>query len=217
MHVLDNFKLVGISVLIIVGLAACDEEGATDATRNTPVTTEAARNNVQVAAVDPNQLEALKQTVMPDGMPLDDWFNQGYGVNPETRIFCKANQFGEVVLCHIDILGRRATTGEMAIPKWRLSRIRTCGEDRRFLVLNNFFGPRQPMRLFFDGDSKFIEVVGNVDSDAFFVYIQGELRDRLQGAKSVKVLHGIAATEISYVYDLSAFQNAVALADTICK
>ena len=217
MHVSDNFKLVGISVLIIFGLAACDEVGTETARNNVPVTTDVARNNVQVAAVDPDQLEALKKTVMPDGMPVNNWPQQGFAVNADTRIFCWSDQFGKIGTCQIDILGRRVTTGELAIPMWSLIHYAACGDTHGFLHLKNFFGSRKPLRLFFDGDSKFIEVVGNDDSDSVFVRMRGELGDRLLSAKSVKVLHGVAATEISYIYDLSAYRNAVALTEAMCR
>lgn len=209
MKVLKILKLIGISMLFVVGLAACDKGGATGA----------ARNNVQ-EAVDPKQLAKLRTSVLLYDEPLNDWQNQGLGVNANTRIFCWPDQFGKIARCRTDILGRRVTTGELAIPVWSFTQMVRCGRTTEFLWFKRFFGAGSPLRFFIDGDSNFIEVVGAEDGDTVIVALTGkwgELRDRLQSAKSVKVLHGIAATEISYNYDLSAYNNSVALMEAMCR
>ena len=168
------------------------------------------------AQFDPSQVAAVKKSAIREGMPV--YNGDGYALNADTWIICSTDQFGELNICHVDIRGRDATTGKpYSIRKWDFRHIRKCNEENEFLWLTNFFGPRKPMRLFFDGESNFTEVVGNIDKDDFFVVLDGHLHDRMESAKSIKVLHGIAASEISYVYDLSAYRHAVALADAACK
>jgi hypothetical protein len=162
------------------------------------------------------QYSALKSKLLSDGMPVVSWATQGYGIDTNTRLFCWVDQFNDPKSCQLDIKGRQSTNGAEAIPKWALSQTWVCASRNAKVVFVNFFGPNKPIRLYFDGDSKFTEIDGYRGSSVG-VDFSGQIRDSLLKAKSVKALHGISGSEISFVYDMAGYRTGVSLADAFCK
>lgn len=213
--------IFGLTVILSLVYSKLIKPDTTDSiqgqTSNTgPRTTVASPGKFLVApgTFSSEDLNRLLETKLPSGMPIASWANQGFGYSNRTRIFIWTDNFGTVKNVDVEQLGVRTTTGQLhEVPKFSLKYHADAEQAADILILASLKGAGSPIRLFFDGDSKYVELTPNAGE---FVSgrMSGKVLEGMTKAKSLKVLHMASVTgdEIAFNYNLEELREAAAAA-----
>jgi hypothetical protein len=211
-----NFKLLIISMLLIVGLAACGKTGttATTASKTPPTLDQHALNLIA-------QIKAKAKNIDVTG---GRWsVGDGVEIAPRVEFIYSTNRFGEDPYCNVFFKGIDAHDRSEAIPKWGLSLYTYKSSGVQFLQSTSFFGSNNSIRIIFDDAGSPIELAQPVDDYMILVThnkdhpVNANAMDRFMRAKQVTLFHGMAGTrKIEYIFDTSSFPLAVQLSNALC-
>jgi hypothetical protein len=125
------------------------------------------------------------------------------------------DQFGENPYCQVEFSGKMADGSPIEARKWFLI-YSVSSKGQNGLYSENFFGTRNPLRMYIDDGPQFIELPITSRGDAM-LEVTSELSSRLAAARKVKILHGLGAKgEISFTYDFTSFAHVRNIAMALC-
>lgn len=210
MKVLNNFKLAGISVLLIAGLVACDKEGASATAANrSPVTLDQHAKDL---------IAQIKAKARNEDVTGGHWSpGDGVEIAPNVEFIYFTNRFGETSYCQVDFQAFDTQDGSKAIPKWSMELDTMPTLKKQFVYAGSFFGPKNSIRVVFDNAATPTLELNEPSGDDMNLTLSDNVMDSFMRAKKVTLNHGMAGTrKIEYQFDTSSFPLAVQLSNALC-
>lgn len=218
MKVSENLKLIGISMLFVVGLVACGKQGSTATT--------ASKSSSTLDQHAKDLIAQIKAKARNRDVTGGKWYpGDGVEIAPNAEFVYFTDRFGEKPFCEVAFTGINARDGS----KWDLELVTDSRNTVQAVLSKSFFGPKNAIRLVLDGtvnDAGSPLQLGSPDfygdSMGLMLSYKGSLlndnaMDRLMRAKKVTLNHGMAGTsKVEYIFDTSSFPLAVQLSDALC-
>lgn len=210
MKVSENLKLIGISMLFVVGLVACGKQGTSATAANkSPVTLDQHAKDLiaQIKAKVKNMDVTGGSSMRGDGVEIA----------PKAEFLYFTDRFGEKPMCVVSFWGIDAHDGSEPAAKWNLNLVTKTTRKTQYVNSASFFGQNNTIRVVFDDGAAPPLELNEPSGDFMNLTLSDNVMNSFMRAKKVTLNHGMAGTnKVEYTYDTSSFPLAVQLSNALC-